>query len=376
MDSRIFHFIKKEFMQLLRDPRMLWVAILAPILQLLIFGYIASTDIKHVSTVVFDENRTSFSRRYVQSFKNSGYFDINYYVTSDKEIANLIDSGRAKVALHIPADFSKKIVRNESVDVQAVIDGSNSSTATIISGYINQINFENANEIFKKRLSKLGLPLKNLELLDLKLRVWYNPELKSIYFMVPAIFALILMIESMVLTSFSIVKEKERGTMEQLIVTPLRPYELILGKLLPFVIVSFLDIGLVFLLATLWFKVPIHGSAILLFGLGAIFLASGLGLGVFISTISHTQRQALMTAIFILMPSLILSGFIFPIANMPKIIQGITYLIPVRYFLVIVRGIFLKGIGIKYLVKEVCPLIIFGSIILTLSILRFRKKIE
>lgn len=367
MRSRVSYFIKKEFLQLLRDPRMFWVAIMAPIVQLIAFGYIATTDIKHVSTAVFDADRTSYSRSYLESFKNSGYFDLNYYADNEHEISGLIDSGRAKLALCIPSEFGRKLIRREQVSVQAIIDGTNSSAATIISGYINQINSQNESIILQKR---------RVSPLDLELRVWYNPEMKSVYFMVPAIFALILMIESMILTAFSIVKEKERGTLEQLIVTPLRPYELILGKLLPFVIVAFLDVALVYLVAVYWFRVPMHGNVFLLFALGAVFLATGLGLGVFISTISHTQRQAMMSAIFILIPSMILSGFIFPIANMPKIIQAITYFIPVRYFMVIVRGIFLKGIGIRYLMKEAWPLVLFGGIILTLSVMRFRKKIE
>jgi ABC-2 type transport system permease protein len=367
MRSRIFYLIKKEFLQLFRDPRMFWVAIMAPIVQLIVFGYIATTDIKHVSTAVFDADKTYYSRSYLESFKNSGYFDLNYYADNENEITRLIDSGRAKLALRIPCGFGRKLIRGEQASVQAIIDGTNSSAATIVSGYIDQINFQNTGVILRER---------RVSPLDLKMRIWYNPEMKSVYFMVPAIFALILMIESMILTAFSIVKEKERGTLEQLIVTPLRPYELILGKLLPFVIVSFLDVALVYLVAVYWFRVPMHGNVILLFVLGAVFLATGLGLGVFISTISHTLRQAMMSAIFVLIPSMILSGFIFPIANMPKFIQGITYFIPVRYFMVIVRGIFLKGIGIRYLLKEVWPLILFGSIILSLSVMRFRKKIE
>jgi ABC-2 type transport system permease protein len=227
-----------------------------------------------------------------------------------------------------------------------------------------------------EQLARRGLRSESLDLLDLQTRVWYNPELKSVNFMVPAIFALIIMIESIILTSASIIKEKERGTMEMLISTPLRPYELILGKLLPSVIVAYFDIALAFLLAVLWFRVPMQGSIPLFFGLGGIFLLTGLGLGVFISTISSSQRQAMMATLFVLIPSFIISGFIFPIANMPKFIQPLTYLIPVRYFLVIVRGIFLKGVGLKYLWNEVWPLLIFGAVLLALSILRFRKRIE
>jgi ABC-2 type transport system permease protein len=376
MDSRLFHFIKKEFIQLMRDPRMLYVAIFAPVVQLLLLGYVASTDIRHIPTAVFDQDKSAQSRTYVESFKNSGYFDLDYYVASDKQVAELLDSGRAKAALHIPPDFGRGIVRGEPVAVQAILDGQNSSSAAIISGYLNQINFENVSQILSNRLSWLGLSQARLDRLELQTRVWYNPEMKSVNFMVPAVFALILTIISMLLTAFSIVKEKESGTMEQLVVTPLKPYELILGKLLPFSIVAFLDITLVFLVATLWFRVPMHGSAPLLFALGAIFLTAGLGLGVFISTISRNQRQAMMSALFVVIPSMILSGFIFPIANMPGIIQAVTYLIPVTYFLAIVRGIFLKGIGLKYLWPQVWPMALIGVILLAVSILRFRKRIE
>jgi len=358
-NSRIWHFIKKELIQVVRDKRMLMLALFAPLIQLFLFGYVASTDINHVSTAVWDESRSQQSRAYVESVANSGYFDINYYVESDRQIKELLDSGRVKVTLHLPNDFAKKIIRREPAPVQTIIDGENSSSATIILGYLNQISLGNRPK-----------PI------DARVRVWYNPELKSKFFMVPAIFALTLMIQSMMLTSFSIVKEKEKGTMEQLMVSPIRPYELILGKLLPFVIIGAANIILVFLLVTLWFGVPIFGSPILLFVLGLIFIATGLGIGVFVSTISQPQGQAMMSNIFFLMPTIIISGFIFPIENMPKVIQAITYLIPARYFLVIVRGIFLKGIGLKYLWPQAAALIIFGAAILTFSILRFRKKID
>ena len=376
LDSRLCHFIKKEFIQLLRDPRMLFIALMAPVIQLIVFGYIASTDINHISTVVLDADKTAYSRSYLQSYKNSGYFDFNYYVTRPQQVANLIDSGQAKLGLRIPPDFGRKIVRRETASVQAVIDGSNSSTAAIIQGYISQINFGEVQKLMQEKIRKAGGSERSLEPMIVNTRIWYNPDLKSINYMVPAIFAQILMIISMVLTSTAIIKEKERGTLEMLAVTPLKPYELILGKLLPFVIIALFDLALVFLVATLWFNVEIKGSVFDLFWLGIIFMLTGLGLGVFISTVSQTQRQAMMTVIFIIMPQIIISGFIFPIANMPKVIQLITYLIPLRYFLEIVRNIFLKGVGIKYLWDDAWPMIVFGTVILSLSIMRFRKKIE
>lgn len=375
MDSRLFHFIKKEFLQLSRDPRLVFIALLAPVIQLIIFGYIASTDINHISTVVLDRDKSVYSRAYLQSFRNSGYFDFNYFAQNQKEVRYLIDSGRARLALSLPVDFGKKIVRGETVSVQAIIDGTNSSTAGIIQGYINQINFGRAQILLQDRLAHAGLPV-DLQLLNVETRVWYNPDLKSINYMVPGVFANVLMMISMILTSASIIKEKERGTMEMLAVTPLRPTELILGKLIPFALVAFFDIVLVFLVSTLWFNIRLKGSVMELFFLGSVFMLTGLGLGVFLSVISQTQRQAMMTTVFVIMPQIVLSGFIFPIANMPWLIQLVTYIIPLRYFLEIVRSIFLKGAGIRYLWGDVWPMALIGVVLLVLSVARFHKKIE
>ena len=375
MDSRLFHFIKKEFLQLSRDPRLIFIALLGPVIQLIIFGYVASTDINHISTVVLDRDGSVYSRTYLQSFRNSGYFDFNYYAQNPAQVRSLLDSGRAKLGISLPVDFGRKLVRGETAPVQAVIDGSNASTAGIIQGYLGQINFGQAQKLLQDRLARAGRPI-NLQLLNLETRVWYNPDLKSVNYMVPGVFANILMMISMLLTSASIIKEKERGTMEMLAVTPLRPAELILGKLIPFALVAFFDIVLVFLAATLWFNIQLKGSVLLLFCLGAIFMLTGLGLGVFLSIVSQTQRQAMMTTVFVIMPQMILSGFIFPIANMPWLIQLVTYFIPLRYFLEIVRNIFLKGAGIGLLWHDVWPMVAFGAVILSLSIMRFRKKLE
>lgn len=368
-DSRIAHFIKKEFRQLFHDPRMLALALVAPVLQLVILGYVASTDIKHVKTVVFDESRSYYSRTYLESLSNSGYFDLKHYVTSDKEIQWLIDSDEADVGIHIPYDFATRIVRGDTAQVQADIDGSNSSFATIVQGYLMQINFANAQSLMADRMgSSAGL-------FDLRLRIWYNPDLKSVNFMVPSIFAQLLLIISMMLTASSIVKEKEGGTLEMLSVTPLKPFELILGKMLPFAILSIIDIALVLLVSTFWFGVPLRGSVLLLFLLGGVFLLSGLGLGLFVSTMCETERQASMTNNIVTAPMFMLSGFTFPISNMPWAIQLITYLMPTRYFLNIVRNLFLKGVGMKYLWVDTWPLLILGITLILLSVARFRKRL-
>jgi len=376
MDSRLYHFIIKEFRQLWRDPRMLRVALTMPLLQLIIFGYIASTDIKNVPTGVMDEDRTSMSRAYIRNVVNSGNFVLKYDVSSEKGISDLLDSGRISFVLRIPKDFQKDLASGQNSAVQLLIDGSNSSNATIILGYMSLINFDFSNGILLDRLNKTGLTGRAHSLFDLETRIWYNPEMKSMYFMVPAIFANILMMISMILTMFSVVKEKEKGTIEQLIVTPLRPYEMMLGKMLPAMTVALADTLLAFLVATLWFRVPMHGSIILLFVLGMLFSMTGLAIGLLISTVSRNQRQAMMTNMLFMSPQMILSGFIFPIASMPVLIQYITYLIPLRYFLIIVRGLFLKGIGVRYLWSQIWPMIVFVTVMLTLSVARFQRKLE
>jgi len=367
MDSRIYHFIVKEFRQLFRDPRMLRTVLVMPIIQLLMFGYIATLDIKHIPTAVMDEDRSSFSRAYMRNMANAGYFDLKYYVNSEQEFTRLLDSGKVSIVVRFPKDFKKNIVAGGSSDVQAVLDGSNSSNATIISGYMSQLNLSFSNGILTDRMNRSGLSGKGSSLLDLEPRIWYNPELTSLYYMVPAIFAQVLMMISMILTMFSVVKEKERGTIEQLIVTPLRPYELIIGKIVPPVTVAFTDTLLAFLVATLWFRVPMHGI---------LFSCTGLAIALLVSTVAANQRQAIMTNNLIMSPQFILSGFFFPIASMPVAIQWLTRLIPLRYFLVIVRSIFLKGTGLRYLWPEVWPMIIFVAVMLSLSIARFRSKLE
>lgn len=376
MDSRLFHFIVKEFRQLWRDPRMLRVALTMPVIQLLIFGYIASTDIKNVPTGIMDEDRSSMSRTYISHVVNSGNFDLKYDVSSEKDVKYLLDSGRTSLVLRIPRNFKKDLVAGKNTAVQLLIDGSNSANATIILGYMSLINYNFSNGILQDRMNKAGLSGRAYAPFDLETRIWYNPEMKSMYFMVPAIFAQILMMISMILTMFSVVKEKEKGTIEQLIVTPLRPYEMMLGKMVPAMTVAMADTLFAFLIATLWFRVPMQGSVILLFVLGTLFSMTGLAIGLLISTVSRNQRQAMMTNMLIQSPQFILSGFIFPIASMPVLIQWLTYLIPLRYFLIIVRGLFLKGAGVRYLWSEIWPMIVFVTVMLALSVARFKDKME
>lgn len=376
MDSRLYHVVIKEFRQLFRDPRMYRIALIMPILQLLVLGYIATTDLKNINTAVMDEDNSSLSRQYIRNIQNTGNFTIKYHVNSENEFKYLLDSGKASLALHFPRDFKKDLLAGKTANVQEIIDGSNSANAVIIQGYMDQINFTQSHAILARRLQKAGIDPGNLSLFDLETRVWYNPDMKSLYYMVPAIFAMILTMMTMILTVFAIVKEKEKGTIEQLLVTPLKTHELMLGKMAPPIIIALIDCVVAFLVATLWFRVPIHGSVFLLLSLALLYSLAGLGLGLFISTISRNQRQAMMTVMLLMSPQFILSGFIFPIASMPVFIQYFTLLLPLRYFLIIVRGIFLKGIGLRYLWNEIWPLMIFISVILLLSISRFNNKLD
>lgn len=376
MQNRLLHIVKKEFIQLARDPRMLFIAMVTPVIQLMLFGYIATTDIKNIETVVYNRDNTYISREYIETYKNTGYFKLAYFTDSLKEVNNYLDSGLAKVAIKIPQDFSVGLLSSKGTSVQANVDGTDSTMASIVLGYIGQINQEYNYKKLKDKLKRTSISMDMFEPIDLRLRVWYNPDLKSVNYMVPAIIAVLLMIQSMVLTSFAIVKEKVRGTLEQLIVSPIKPYEIILGKMIPSICIALFVVVMVALVGTLWFGVPLRGNFLLLIALSLVYLLTAIGLGAFVSTVSETERQAIFTSIFILIPSIILSGFVFPIDNMPKIIQFLTYFISARYFIPIIRGIFLKGIGINYLWKEAFPLIIIGSVIFILSFRRFRKKIN
>lgn len=373
--SVIAEIIRKEFYQIRQDKRMLGISIVAPLLQVILLGYAATTDIRSVDLVVFDMDRTADSREFIRRFTTSGYFIEKYHAVRESDIDQYIEQGKAVIALTLPKGFGRDITGGRSAQVQIVLDGSDASTANTLLGYANQIISQYSQSVrpdFSLMLKSAGagrvLP---------EPRVWFNPDLVSSNYMVPGVVALVLMIITTTLTSLGIVKEKEVGTLEQLMVTPIKPYQLILGKLLPFTVIGFVDVLIVLGVAYYWFHVPLLGSLWLLFALSALFILNTLGLGLFVSTIAKSQQQAMLIAqFFIFMPMIFISGFAFPIANMPEIIQYFTYIIPLRYFLEIVRGIFLKGLGIDDLWPQAFALLAFGSAILTLSVLRFRKKLE
>ncbi len=354
---------------------MVAVSFVAPVVQLLLLGYAATTDIKDIPMLVYDQDKSSTSREFVNQFVNSGYFVIKEEVNSFKDIDHFIEDGDVWMALVIPQNFSSNLIAMRQSSIQLLADGSDANSANISIGYATQIIGKYSQSIlveYKKRLPGMVAPAR----LNPEIRVWYNPELKSRNFMVPGVLAMVLMIITMMLTSLGIVKEKEIGTLEQLMVTPIKPYQLIIGKLLPFVLIAAVDVALVIVVARFWFGVPLRGSILLLLGLSGLFVLTTLGLGLFVSTISKTQQQAMMTAqFFFFMPFIFFSGFTFPIENMPKLIQYVTYLIPLRYYIVIIRGIFLKGVGIAELWQQALALLVFGVVILSLSVWRFRKRL-
>ncbi|UCD84261.1 MAG: ABC transporter permease [Deltaproteobacteria bacterium] len=430
LPSRIKAIARKELFHLFRDRRMLPIVFIAPIIQLTIFGYAATMDVKNVSTVYCDNDRSAASRELLRSFASSGYFRLKYRAETPEELESYLIDNRALLGIVIPAGLQRKIKRIEPAPVQLLVDGSNSNYATIVYSYAEQIlanlsyritlgNLRNLGNIISTMIPKRpklvsqtmtsmfldeseyaaiarksagqlqeallsllsfsdlqGIGIRQPPRIDPQVRVWFNPTLTSVHFMVPGVICLILLLMTMVLTSMAIVREREAGTIEQLVVTPIRPYELIIGKLLPFIVIGFIDVTLIILVATLWFKIRFLGSVVLLYLMAGLFLMTTLGMGLLISTVSRTQQQAMMTCILIMPPFMMLSGVFYPIENMPQAIQQLTYLIPLRYFIVILRTIFLKGAGLEVLWNQALGLGVLGLAIIWFSIWRFKKKLE
>lgn len=372
---RIFSLVKKELRQTRRDKGMLKAIFLIPIIEVLFFGYVVSTDIHNISTAVLDEDHTAASRQFVRNFTGSGYFVLNHFLGDQRQMESLLETGEIQVILRIPQGFGKNIDQRRTAVVQTILDGTDSMTARIIAGYAEDITRHFSSGIAIKRLERLKSTISQLPGITPAIRVWFNPELRSVNFMIPGVLCIVLLIITTAMTSMAIVKEKELGTLEQLIVTPIKPIELMLGKTLPFLFLGMIDTVLILLVATFWFGVIPAGNLFLLLGSTLIFLMTTLGLGIFISTVSQTQQEATMTLFFLMLPSILLTGFIFPIENMPHIFQMITYFIPVRYFLTAMRALFLKGVGLEAIWSELLILAFFGVLILTLSARRFSKRL-
>ncbi|HMN49084.1 MAG TPA: ABC transporter permease [Ignavibacteriaceae bacterium] len=374
---KIIHFIKKEFLQFKRDPKMFGIILIAPVIQLIFLGYAANLDIDHIKMIVLDNDKTTTSRQFIERFTSSKYFNLVEYADNYQNITQSLDNGKSIVAIVIPNDFEKKINRKETVKVQAIFDGSDGNTASISAGYIQFIIMRYSQNIITDFMQRSGRLIKPAGNLTAETRIWYNPTLKTRNYMVPGIVGLLLSIITLLLTSLAVVKEKEIGTMEQLVVTPLKSYQLIIGKLVPFIILGFISVIIVLTAMRFIFDIPVKGSISFLFFSSFLYILSTLGLGLFVSTISKTQQQAMMIAIFaVMMPMVFLSGFAFPVENMPKIIQVISYAIPLKYFNTIIRGIILKGLGFADLWIEAMVLFVMGLVILFLSSLRFHKNMD
>ncbi len=383
MRERLIEIIRKEFRQAFREPRLRTMLFLPPVIQLLVFGYAVNLDVERATMAWMDQDHTPESRELLAAFQGSGRFDVRSTPGNDREVQALLDANKVDMVVRVLPGFERDIQRGRSTAVQILINGTNSNTASIVSGYASSIVSEFAGRVMEEqnrnRLTAsmaqgpvhVGVPRLNMES-----RVWFNPDLLSRNYFVPGIVVNIIMQITLMLTSMAIVREKEIGTMEQLMVTPIRPIELMLGKTLPFALVGLVDTVLVIAVSLLLFHVPFRGSALLLFACAILFLMTTLGAGLFISTISRTQQQAMMTTFLFFQPFFLLSGFAFPIRNMPQSIQYLTMLNPLRYFIEIVRGIFLKGSGASVLWPQMVALAIFGVSILSLSSMRFRKRLD
>lgn len=372
--TRSYAILRKELIQVRRDPRTLALTLFMPVLLLILYGYGVSTDIRNIPMVVLDQNNSQQSRELIRSFTGSEFFYVQSYARSLDDIDRAIDAGRARVGLVIPPDFNTKVVKGVKADILVAIDGSEPNTASTSISYVSTIVSRYSACIIARKIGS-RIPLSELNPIDLRPRIWYNPELRSINFIVPGLVAIILMMISALLTSATIARERELGTMEPLIASPINSSELMLGKIGAYTLISLADIILVLVVGTLLFQVPFRGSIVLLLIMSIVFLLNSLGLGLLISARSASQQSAVLLAFFATMiPGLLLSGFLFPISSMPKLVQVLTYFIPARYFLVIVRGIFLKGVGISALWPYALPMTVLGFIFFVLSIRSFKKQ--
>ncbi|MCX8126399.1 MAG: ABC transporter permease [Dehalococcoidia bacterium] len=371
MLKRIGSVILKEFIQLVRDRRTLVILMLVPVMQLFIFGYALSTDVKHIPMAIWDTSRTQQSRDLIQSFSQTEFFNVKHYASSYDEVNRLIESGSVKVALIIPGDFARKVERGETAEVQVFIDGSDPTVSVQALSYSNLIIQAKSVSIVAERTGGRGFTLP----IDVEPRVWYNPAMESLVFNIPGLVGVIAGIITTMLTAFAVVRERETGTIEQLNVTPLRRGELIVGKLIPYIVIAYAQMALILIVAVTVFDMNIKGSLALLMALTSVFLLFSLGLGLLISTLSRTQFQAQQLSFATMLPTILLSGFIFPIESMPQAIQWISSIIPLTYYLHIVRGIVVKGIGFEYLWMDTLILAVMGTITVAIAATRLRRTL-
>ncbi|MCR4441951.1 MAG: ABC transporter permease [Peptococcaceae bacterium] len=366
---RILAVLYKEFLQIRRDRMTLALTFMLPLVQLLLFGFAIQTEVKHISTVVFDQSLTAESREMLDAFSASGYFDVKYTANSYDEVNEMIDSGKAKAGIIFPPDYARNLRRGEQASIQVIVDASDSMVSNQAVAVANSIGLIKSQDVLARRVHITGPPY------DIRVRSWYNPDGITAYYMVPAILGILVTLSMVMLTAMGIVRERERGTLEQLMVTPVKSYELMVGKILPYIVLGYIQITLALLIGKIVFHVPIKGSLLELYLLTLFFITASLGLGILVSNIARTQMQAMQLAFFFMLPSIMLSGFMFPRDAMPRLIYYIGALIPLTYYLDIIRGIVLKGIGLGYLVGQVSCLLVFSVVLLTVSTLKFKKKV-
>ena len=375
MLERLISMLVKEFIQVLRDPRMKTTIFVAPVFQIMIFGYAATTDVKNVPIAIYDLDNSSQSRQITRAFVRSRYFQAKHYIDNDLRAKELIDKSVVKVVLRFNHGFAADLIAGKAARIQLILDGTESNTGAVVLSYAKSIIEDYSHNFLHDKAYVLLEKIGGVPSVDLRSRAWFNPNLVSRNFYLPGVIALIVSLMSLLLTSMAVVREKEIGTIEQLIVSPLTATELILGKLSPFAVIAIMEATFVTTIAVLWFKIPIRGSILLLLSSTLIYLLVSLGIGLLISTISSTQQEAMLSTFLFFLRANLLSGFIFPIRNMPVIIQYITLFNPLRYYMVILRGIFLKGVGIHILWPNIVILFVMGVAVLTISSLRFRKTL-
>jgi ABC-2 type transport system permease protein len=373
---RLLSLVRKEFIQIVRDPRTLAITFAMPVLQIFLLGYAATNDVRNVPLAVWDQDRSRASRELLDAYRAADYFHLDFEVDSEAELRRLIDGAQAQAGLIIPPDYSARVASGKGAQVALVVDGSDPTIAGTALSAATMIGQTKAQNLVVERAAARGQSAVTQIQVEVRTQVWYNPDLLSTYYMIPALIGLILMYMTILLTSTSIVRERERGTIEQLIVTPLSALELVVGKLTPYVLIAAFDMIEILVAGVLLFGVPINGSLPLLLLLSGLFLVTTLGLGLFVSTLANTQQEAMLTAVFFMLPAIFLSGFLFPLAGMPWYLQAVSYIIPLRYFLVIVRGIMLKGVGIDMLWNDVIALGIFAVVIMGGAALRFHKRLD
>jgi ABC-2 type transport system permease protein len=368
--------LRKEFIQIKRDRPSLIMAIAMPVVMLLLFGYAVNTDVDHLPTVVWDQSQSQDSRELIEAFRNTIYINPALYVQGYQQVEETLDSGQARVAIIIPSDYGKQVQGGGTASIQVLVDGSDPTVARAALAAVQTLGLNKALQFQTERLLNKGISNLSALPINIETRVWYNPDMKSSVFNIPALIGLILQNIIAMLTAFSMVREKERGTMEQLVVTPIHSLELLLGKLLPFVLIGFISLSFILAVGIFWFGVPPKGSLLLLVMLALLFMFTILAIGLLISTVSGTQLQAMQMTFILILPSILLSGFIFPRETMPKLLQVLGSLMPLTYFLEIVRGIFLKGNGIEFLWQDTLALCVFAVILLALAALKFKKNLD